>query len=232
MSGHQQRPPYGALYSSSLPVNPSSAVSYGMQQYRNQPQEYNSNWQSQSSSNGMSFPQNANGYVHANPQVGNPPAVSAGAALTPYGGYANAAQYRPAPTLFYSAVPNATFAATPLVHQPLVSSNNTSSHETNAKDLSAYQPIPTMPPMDTEDPEAAKEPSAELEDGELSGGESGKASGDLHEKTAVVHEPSSAESLHPHVSELDNVIDQETSDSFGSGTCDVIPSSWSPWRWI
>ena len=233
MSGRQPQPPYGALYSPSLPAASSSAATFGMQQHQTQPQGYNPYWQSQGSSSGMSFPANANGFAHhTNAQGANTPAFSAGMPSTPYGGYANAAQYNPAPMQFHSAFPNSAYATSPYVHQPLARLNNTSSYETIVNDPSIYRPSLAIPPLATEELVTGKEPSPELEDGELNSGELRKSNDDLYENAALAHERSTPEPLQSRVSELNKVIGRDSFNLFDSGTSDVLYLSWCLWRWI
>ena len=73
--------------------------------------------------------------------------------------------------------------------------------------------------MDVEDPAAVKEPSIDLEDGELSSEEQEKASGDLDDKSATVHERSAPETPHTGDAELQDTADQAA--PFNAGTCSV-----------
>ena len=221
MSNHHPQPPYGTMYSSNPPVVSSTTASFpGMQQYHHQPQAYNPYWQSQSLSNGMSFALNTNGYAHhANAQGANPPALSGGVVQEPYGGYANAAQYSTAPTHFHTAVPNSAYAATPYTPQPLVSSNHHMSQEAVINNPPSPQPSPAAPVVNFEGPEAAKNPSPELEDGELSSGELSNSMDDFYAETTGMGERPPHEPTQLFASELEKTNHRDSFDSFDSGTC-------------
>ena len=203
---------------------PVAATNYGMHQYQNQPQGYHPFWQSQGSSNGLSYPQNANGFNahHTNAQVATPPAFSAGIPSTPYGGYANTAQYNTAPAQFHSSVPSTAYATTPWLHQPAVSLNHSSAYKTAVSDPSSRQRSPPVPPRDLEEPLGTKRPSAELEDGELSSGKSRKLSEDHNNNTEVVQERSTPELLRSHITDLNRRGDIDSSPKLDGGTCGVL----------
>lgn len=164
--------------------------------------------------------QSTNGYAHpSNTHGAHAPAFSAGVVQAPYGGYANAAQYKTTPTHLQAVVPNPAYDATPYTPQPLVNSNPSTSHEAGANNLPSPQLPQKASVVDLQAPTAAKKPSLHLEDGELSGGDLSNLVDDLYADTARIHERSPPDFTQPYASEIEKVNRGDSYDSFGSGTC-------------